>query len=94
LPFKAALFFSGILQHYYRLAKTTPRFTPYSLQTVADNSSFSCGKASEELAYTARPLQESIADFLSWRKAHYQKHFQTNRRKKSGFLKRTRTVKN
>ena len=94
LPFKAALFFSGILQHYYRLAKTTPRFTPYSLQTVADNSSFSCGKASEELAYTARPLQESIADFLSWRKAHYQKHFQTNRRKKSGILKRTRTVKN
>ncbi len=75
LPFKLALFFSSFLQHFYRLAKVTPRFTSYSLQTVADNSTFSCAKASKELAYKARPLRESMVDFLSWRSEYIYKHF-------------------
>jgi dihydroflavonol-4-reductase len=88
LPFKLALFFSHLLQHFYRLFKIMPRFTSYSLQTVADNSSFSCAKASEELAYSARPLKDSIADFLSWRSEYYQKYFLSKRRT-TGRVKRT-----
>ena len=82
LPFKVALFISAILQHYYRLTRSTPRFTPYSLQTIADNSAFCCAKASTELSYAARPLRESIADFLSWRKSYFQKHYLFQQQKK------------
>lgn len=71
VPFKLAMVFSSILQHVYRLARWTPRFTPYSLQTVADNSSYSCTKASVELGYVSRPLRESVADYLAWRRDHW-----------------------
>jgi dihydroflavonol-4-reductase len=70
VPFKLAMVFSGLLQHVYRLARFTPRFTPYSLQTVADNSSYSCAKAAAELGFTSRPLRESVADYLAWRRDH------------------------
>lgn len=93
LPFKLALFFSGFLQHFYRLSKVTPRFTSYSLQTVADNSTFSCAKATRELSYQTRPLRESLHDFLSWRSEHIQKHF-SNKRQKACRMKRARVVKN
>lgn len=93
LPFKLALFFSHLLQHFYRLAKVTPRFTSYSLQTIADNSTFSCAKAAHELSYKARPLKESLADFLSWRSEYTQKIFRGKARKACRF-NRARAVKN
>lgn len=68
VPFRLAMVFSGILQHVYRLARWIPRFTPYSLQTIADNSQYSCAKAAAELGFASRPLQESVTDYLSWRR--------------------------
>ncbi|NLA10783.1 MAG: SDR family oxidoreductase [Firmicutes bacterium] len=73
VPLGLALFFSRFTQHLYRRFKKRPRFTPYSLRTVVENSSFSRGKAERELGYRARPLEESVRDYLAWRKEHYQK---------------------
>lgn len=50
---------------------TGTRFTSYALQTVADNCCFSSAKAVRELGYRARPVEESVADFLAW---HGEQH--------------------
>ncbi|MEW5783818.1 MAG: SDR family oxidoreductase [Bacillota bacterium] len=81
LPFKTALFVSRFTEQLYRICKTTPQFTCYSLQTVIDNTNFSCAKAARELGYQARPLIETITDSLAWQKQYYQKTFQNDRRK-------------
>lgn len=75
VPLGLALSFSRYTQFFYRWFKKTPRFTPYSLRTVVDNSSFSRTKAEIELGYRARPLEESIRDYLAWREEHYQKYY-------------------
>ncbi len=94
LPFKLALFSSTFLQYYYRHFKLTPRFTPYSLQTIVDNSAFSCAKAVEELGYTARPLQETIADFIAWHRDCYHPHFASKKRRPACRIKGARTTEN
>ena len=47
---------------WYRLSRTQGRFTPYSLETVNDNSEISIAKARRELGYSPRPLSETIRD--------------------------------
>ena len=51
---------------WYRAAKRTPRFTPYSIHTVLSNSHISADKARRELGYKSRPLVQSIADAVAW----------------------------
>ena len=75
IPMKLALFASRYLQHLYRWFKRTPKFTPYSLKTVVENSHFCRAKAETELGYRARPLEETIGDYLSWRESHFQKYY-------------------
>lgn len=75
IPLGLALFVSRYTQHLYRWFKKTPRFTLYSLKTVVENSSFCRTKAETELGYRARPLEESIRDFLAWRRDHFQKYY-------------------
>jgi dihydroflavonol-4-reductase len=75
LPFNLALFFSKYTHHFYRLLKKTPQFTTYSLLTVSENSRFCRAKSEKELGYRARPLEESIRDYLAWRSEYYQKYY-------------------
>ncbi len=75
IPLRLALFVSRYTQYFYRWFKKTPKFTLYSLKTVVENSSFSRAKAEKELGYRARPLDESIRDFLAWRAGHFQKYY-------------------
>lgn len=90
VPLGLALFFSRYTQFFYRWFKKTPRFTPYSLRTVVENSSFSRVKAETELGYRARPLEESIRDYLAWREEHYQKFYKQKTTKTGiGPLKRS-----
>jgi len=51
---------------YYRLAQASPRFTPYSLEVLKSNSYISHAKATRELGYRPRPLQEAVADSIRW----------------------------
>jgi dihydroflavonol-4-reductase len=66
IPFGLARAASVFTPFYYRLAHATPRFTPYSLEVLQSNSHISHAKASRELGYHPRPLQDSIADAIQW----------------------------
>jgi dihydroflavonol-4-reductase len=66
IPFRLAQLAARATPAYYRLTRTRPRFTPYSLETLASNSVISFGKAERELGYSPRPLSESLADTIRW----------------------------
>jgi dihydroflavonol-4-reductase len=66
IPFGFARIIARLTPFYYRWAKITPRFTPYSLEVLHSNSYISHEKATRELGYRPRPLQESIADAIHW----------------------------
>jgi dihydroflavonol-4-reductase len=66
IPFDLARFAAYFTPLYYRLAKATPRFTPYSLEVLQSNSHISHTKATRELAYAPRTLYESITDTVRW----------------------------
>lgn len=66
VPFALAKGLAYCAEVFYRLARMTPRFTRYSLQTVREGGLVTCDKAEEELGYCARPLRETIADTLAW----------------------------
>jgi dihydroflavonol-4-reductase len=53
---------------YYWLARKTPRFTYYTIDTLRSNSYISHEKASRELGYNPRPVRESINDTFQWMK--------------------------
>ena len=51
---------------YYRLTRTKPRFTTYSIDVLCSNSLISSEKARRELGFSTRPIRESIADSVLW----------------------------
>ncbi len=53
---------------YYRLKRQRPLFCTYSLHTLGGNSLYSHAKASKELGYKARPIEETIRDTIAWLK--------------------------
>jgi len=66
LPFDLAKWVAQFTPRYYQLTKTSPRFTPYSLEVLRSNSNISHAKATRELGYQPRSLYESIADTVKW----------------------------
>lgn len=51
---------------YYRLARTKPLFTAYSIDVLMSNSLVSSEKARHELGYSPRPVKEAVADAVMW----------------------------
>lgn len=51
---------------YYRLVRTKPLFTAYSIDVLMSNSLVSSEKARRELGYSPRPISEAIADAVMW----------------------------
>jgi len=51
---------------YYKLTKTKPQFTRYSIETLQSNSKISSRKAIKELGYKPRALFESVRDTVQW----------------------------
>jgi len=66
IPFDFAKFAAWFTPMFYRLAQTTPRFTPYALEVLRSNSNISHAKATRELGYRSRPLFETIHDAVKW----------------------------
>jgi dihydroflavonol-4-reductase len=66
VPFNLAEFAARFTPWYYRITRSTPRFTPYSLEVLKSNSHISHAKATRELGYRPRHLYESIADAVQW----------------------------
>ena len=66
IPLQLANLTANITPFYYRLTHNRPRFTSYSLATIASNSVISHAKARLELGYLPRPLRESLQDTVKW----------------------------
>ena len=66
IPFGLAEFVAKITPTYYRLSKSKPRITPYSLEVLQSNSNISHAKATRELGFKPRPVAETIADTVRW----------------------------
>jgi dihydroflavonol-4-reductase len=70
IPFKLAHFVARCAPAYYRMTRTKPRFTPYSLETLRSNSVISHSKAERDLGYHPRPLRQALADTIQWFREH------------------------
>jgi dihydroflavonol-4-reductase len=66
IPLHLARLTAKFMPFYYRLTHIKPRFTSYSLATLASNSLISHAKAHLELGYLPRPLRESLGDTVKW----------------------------
>ena len=66
IPLPVALIIAPMAELYYKLTKTKPRFTRYSLETVVSNSNIHSDKAKTELGYHPRTLVSSVADTVRW----------------------------
>ena len=66
VPFKLAQGTAWLAEGWYRLLKTTPQFTRYSLEVLRSNSNISGAKARSEIGYSARPLSQTISDTVRW----------------------------
>jgi len=51
---------------YYRIIRSKPLFTDYSVDVLRSNSWVSSEKARVELGYVARSVRESICDSVAW----------------------------
>jgi dihydroflavonol-4-reductase len=69
-PLPIAMIVAPIAELYYKITKTRPVFTRYSIETVLSNSEISSEKAKDELGYSPRGLAESIADTVHWWGTH------------------------
>ncbi len=69
-PLPIALIVAPIAELYYKITKTRPIFTRYSIETVLSNSEISSEKAKKELGYEPRSLAESIGDTVRWWGGH------------------------
>ncbi|MBN1374059.1 NAD-dependent epimerase/dehydratase family protein [Candidatus Dojkabacteria bacterium] len=63
-----AKFVAPLAVLYYRTTKTTPVFTPYSINVLNSNAEMSFKKASADLGYTVRPLIDTLSAIIRWRK--------------------------
>lgn len=66
VPAWAALLAGALAEFFHIGRRKTPLFTRYSIYTLQSNASFSHEKATRELGYQPRPLQETLRDTLAY----------------------------
>jgi dihydroflavonol-4-reductase len=66
VPFGLARLVARFTPAYYRLRRTAPQITPYSIEVLRSNSNICHDKARRELGYAPRPVRESISDAVRW----------------------------
>ncbi|MDY6833887.1 MAG: SDR family oxidoreductase [Chloroflexota bacterium] len=66
IPVWLAMVAATFTPPYYRLTNTRPRFTKYSIHTLASNSVISNSKSCHEIGYSARPIRDSVVDTIEW----------------------------
>jgi len=55
-----------LAEFHYKITRTRPRITKYSIETLQGNSRVTCLKAETELGYRHRPLRETVVDTVQW----------------------------
>lgn len=66
LPLWFARLTAPLAESYYRIRKQPPLYTAYSLYTLKSNSSFSHKKATEQLGFYPRKLDETMTEMVQW----------------------------
>ncbi len=70
LPMWFARLTAPLAELFYRIRGTAPLFTSYSLYTLHAQSDFSHARATTELGYQPRPLEQTIKDTVAWLASH------------------------
>ena len=73
LPMPLVHVLAVLMPIYYRLSGTSPQLTPYAIEVLQSNAVISHAKATRELGYQPRPLEESLKDALEWFRANRHK---------------------
>ena len=66
LPRWFAKISAPLAELYYRIRHLPPIYSSYSLYTLSSNSLFDHTKATKELGYHTRPIEETIQDTMLW----------------------------
>ena len=59
-------FAAPLMEQYYKISKTTPLFTRYSVRKLISNCNFSIEKAKAELGYSPMSVEKSLRDMVKW----------------------------
>jgi len=70
IPTKIARIFAPLAEWVYRITKTRPSFTRYSIDTLMSNSVISRKKAVNKLGFHSRPIEETVRDSVAWWRAN------------------------
>lgn len=68
LPFWFVKAIAPLAEIYYKILRQAPLFTAYSIYTLNTNAIFSHEKATKELSYQTRAMEETLADTIDWLK--------------------------
>jgi dihydroflavonol-4-reductase len=68
LPMALAKFTAPLSEIYYKILRQKPLYTRYSLYALESNSLFSHEKATNELGYQPRPIEDTVYDTYKWLK--------------------------
>lgn len=66
IPLKTLRWISPFCEKMEKALGSPLLITPYSLYTLGSNGYFSYEKAQKELGYSARPIEETLADMVMW----------------------------
>ena len=62
-----------IMEVYYKISKTTPLFTRYTVRKILSNCNFSSDKAKNELGYAPMSVHQSVMDMVQWIRENEEK---------------------
>lgn len=57
---------------YYRYARQNPLFTSFAVQTLKTPSNFNTRSAEEDLGFSARPIEQTVADTIAFQKGIFR----------------------
>lgn len=66
MPYGPVKLFAPVMEVYYKVSKTTPLFTRYTIRKLISNCNFSIEKARRELDYNPMTPKQSIEDMVKW----------------------------
>lgn len=68
LPIWFAKLTAPLAELYYKIRRKPPLYTSHSLYTLLSNSNFSHEKATKELGFTPRDINDTVKDTIEWMK--------------------------
>ncbi len=73
MPYGIVSLAAPVMEVYYKVSKTTPLFTRYTIRKLMSNCNFSIEKARKELDYKPMSVKQSVSDMVDWIKEYEKK---------------------